>query len=408
MTLHRALFIVLLVNLSLHLKITSAEEVKRPKTFSDKFTWRDLTIDELKSWYSPADLCVMNSVLRNRFPQDIRQYDCANYTKGSRKLFCGVGFGNNNRPCYGPYGQARPSFLRGIDGYTDSTQKPMMEALEQMIRTNTTLVLLGDSTMRQKKQALNCQLIRENPSLWIRGNIFGVTPCDTILTVTFPDGRSTQVHALSLGPQAYGCIKDKGSVAKTSPESLYKHADGIIQSILNTSNVAIIANMGMWFNDVEYYKSMVPPVLDWLLGIAKTPGRNNIVAWHESVMQHWRNEDGSGYYSKAETILQQESIPTTNFSTYSDENFMVPGCCSRVTNSSYMADWRNDIVAAQFKANSELRNTLHLLPMASLTRDLPDLHTCNPYLYIDCTHYCYMPMMWQPLWHQIKELTATA
>jgi hypothetical protein len=377
------------------------------KTYQSNFKWRDLTPNEIVSWYSPADLCVLGSDVRTRFPHDIRQYDCVNITKGSRKLFCGVGMGNNNKPCFGPYGEARPSFLRGIHGFTNATEKPLTEALEQMMRTNTTLVLLGDSTMRQKNQALNCQLIRENPKLRVSGNIFGITPCDTVLTVTFPDGRSTRIYALSLGPQAFTCVKARG-ISKYDPIGMYLHADGIIKTIMETSNVALVANMGMWFNDITHYRSMLPIVLDWLLGIANMSNRTNVVAWHESVMQHWINKDGSGYYSKDEAKWQQNQFESTNFSLVFNQDFMVPGCCARVTNSSYMADWRNDVLTETFNSRPELRDSLHLLPFAELTRDLADLHTCNPYFFLDCTHYCYTPMMWQPLWHQIRDMTSDA
>lgn len=397
--------IVLVACLLSHLVADNGLLTKLKLKEYDNLKWRDLTPDEIISWYSPADLCVLSSTIRNRFPQDIRQYDCANVTRGSKKLFCGVGMGNNNKPCYGPYGDSRPSFLRGVHGFTNSSEKPLTEALEQMMRTNTTLVLLGDSTMRQKNQALNCQLIRENPKLRVSGNIFGITPCDTVLTVTFPDGRSTQIHALSLGPQALSCVK---GYTKYDPESMYIHADKIIKTIMETSNVALVANMGMWFNDVSHYRSMLPSVLNWLLSIAKTPNRSKTVSWHESVMQHWVNKDGSGYYSKDETKMQQTQIDTTNFTLIPDRDFMVPGCCSPVTNSSYMADWRNDVVTESFDARPELRESIHLLPFAHITRDIPDLHTCNPFFFLDCTHYCYTPMMWQPLWHQIRDMTSGA
>jgi hypothetical protein len=33
------------------------------------------------------------------------------------------------------------------------------------------------------------------------------------------------------------------------------------------------------------------------------------------------------------------------------------------------------------------------------------MHTSNPAIFHDCTHYCFSPLLFQPLWHQIAALT---
>ena len=40
------------------------------------------------------------------------------------------------------------------------------------------------------------------------------------------------------------------------------------------------------------------------------------------------------------------------------------------------------------------------------TKDTADMHVCHPLFKYDCTHYCYWPLLWQPLWHQLKERSA--
>lgn len=48
------------------------------------FKWRSLTNTELSSWYTPLDLCTLNSTKRMDFPQDIRANDCREFSHGSR------------------------------------------------------------------------------------------------------------------------------------------------------------------------------------------------------------------------------------------------------------------------------------------------------------------------------------
>ena len=111
---------------------------------SRTYTWRDLTQEELESWYSPTDLCVLNTSTTNSFPQDLRANECVNVSRGSRRVHCAVGMGNNNKPCYGPFSNGRPNFKRGVDGFTNASSKPLLKAFNYFIDHNTTMILLGD------------------------------------------------------------------------------------------------------------------------------------------------------------------------------------------------------------------------------------------------------------------------
>ena len=115
--------------------------------------WQDLTPTEIKQWYTPTDLCMLQSEDRASYPQTVRAEKCASVSGGVRKLQCGVGFsgssiGNKGAPCFPPF-VSRSSFLKGIVGYTDPLQKPLLEVIWNLYRTNMTMVLLGDSLMRQ-------------------------------------------------------------------------------------------------------------------------------------------------------------------------------------------------------------------------------------------------------------------
>lgn len=39
------------------------------------------------------------------------------------------------------------------------------------------------------------------------------------------------------------------------------------------------------------------------------------------------------------------------------------------------------------------------------TKYTPDMHTCQLKYKHDCTHWCFWPLLYQPLWYQIKKAT---
>ena len=83
----------------------------------------------------------------------------------------------------------------------------MNEAFHLLIQSNTSIVFLGDSTMRQKVQALECELLREDKRTRAKGNMYGILPCDTEIKIMFPDGKSLDIHSVSMGPTAVACLK---------------------------------------------------------------------------------------------------------------------------------------------------------------------------------------------------------
>lgn len=83
-------------------------------------------------------------------------------------MFCGVGMGNNNYPCYGPF-TGRQGFKKGVRGYTDALSTPLTNAIGLMQKYNYSLVLAGDSTNRQKLQALYCEINRESKKAKMQG-----------------------------------------------------------------------------------------------------------------------------------------------------------------------------------------------------------------------------------------------
>jgi hypothetical protein len=136
--------------------------------------------------------------------------------------------------------------------------------------------------------------------------------------------------------------------------------------------------MGLWYNDETEYGTVIPPVLDWLNSISGRPtylqddqdsqrkNISNIVTWHETVSQHWVSTSGSGYFYKPMVDAQENAWG--EWGKVALDQFMVPNCCTRVTNASFMADWRNDIVKENIRNNAEYKKKIILLPVADITR----------------------------------------
>eukprot|EP01038_Epipyxis_sp_PR26KG_P010193 gene10193-13712_t len=398
------IFLSLLItplNCSSNTNLTSLFKEKK------SYVWKNMTQHELSTWYSALDMCVLNSTNPFTFPQDTRARDCFHLSRGSRRMHCHVGMGNNHNPCFGPYNSARPSFLKGLEGFTNASSAPMIKVMDNLRKNNATLVFAGDSTMRQKSQALECELMREDAGYRFKGSsIYGVIPCNSTLTVTAPDGTKSQVIHVSLGPKSVECSKYWKVYSPRSPDAtdIVENLKQIVK-LLNDVNksAVVIANTGLWYNTESSYHEVMPIIFDSLVDISNVPHVHNIVAWHETMTQHWISSDNSGYYDKGLSKIQADAWPWGNFSTIEVSKSVVPTCCRPVTNGSKEADWRNGI-ARQLLENKKYENII-LVPFADITRPIADMHTCNPVYKHDCTHYCYWPLMWMPLWDQLQEIT---
>lgn len=385
------------------------------------YVWRNLTEEELQTWYSPTDLCVLNSTNKFAFPQDIRKDECYQYSRGNRRIHCSVGMGNNNNPCFGPFAEGRPHFRQGVDGFTNVSSTPLLKAFERFADTNTTLFFLGDSTTRQKLQALDCEIHREHPGIRTHGNIWGILPCNTKYTIILPDKRSIYLRVISLGPNSATCLK--GGQGRSGPSNgAFENAAYMIDRENNVFNrsVFVVANMGLWYNDETEYATVMPPLLEWLQRVAtfsyasvinfqnvnlstvedladtasvllshaagaqsttaqsrhnvvkhaRVHNLRNTVVWHESFAQHWVNPWGTGYFAKPSLEAQTQGWQqyAGNYSKISTADYVTPFSCRKVTNTSYMADWRNDIVTDILKSPDRNLKDIVVFPMAQITR----------------------------------------
>lgn len=400
--------------------------------------WRDLTEQEIDDWYSPMEVCMLELEDREMMSPKAAQETCVR--KGLRNpghnKGCPVGKGSNKFPCYPPY-KNRKSFSRGVEGYTNASATPVRDMLTVLAAKNMSLVLLGDSTMRQKLNALECEIMREDHRAWVEGSLKGILPCHSAHVINMGDLR-VPLHGISIGPNSVGCLA--GGLHKNDPdgEGLYENARTLINKFnAEGRGVYVLANLGLWYNEEAPFQAVLPRVFHWLATVAEstaggtggggTGGEGggtvkNIVQWHETMSQHWPNEIGSGYYYRpfGKEVMHNRTMQGVMH--INETDWQVPGCCVSITNTTYGNDWRNSLALEELKrvqtggrTNDPLDPTgngrgrsISVLPFADITIPVADMHVCSPLYHYDCTHYCYWPLMWQPVWHgmndQIKEI----
>lgn len=369
----------------------------------EKLEWRSLTDNELGLWYSKVDLCMLNQTELYKFPGVIRREKCG-WIRGQQSA-CGVGMGTIGEPCHSPYA-GRTSYRKGVKGYTNALHTPLIDAFSNLKKANAVLVLVGDSTMRQKLQAIECEIRREDRNIKVQGWFRAVLPCHTKLKITFKDGNFTEVHGLSIGPNSANCLV--GGLGYSAPyDGIFEHAEHFIKGInFNESkSVLVVANAGLWYNNEAKFSYAMPGVLQWLHNVHKLKNASNIVAWHETMSQHWESVTGNGYYLKEisdriEYLWLNGSIDLTKMT---PQEVHVPTCCHKISNYTEPADWRNYIIKQFIRSNPEYSNDILYFPFADATKETPDMHTCHLKYKHDCTHYCFWPLLYQPLWHQINK-----
>jgi len=386
-----------------------------------KAVWVDLTPQEIDDWYSPLEICMLDLEDREMMSPRAAQQVCVDkgFRNPAHNRNCPVGKGSNKFPCYPPY-KNRKSFMRGVEGYTNASSTPIKDMISTLFAKNMSLVLLGDSTMRQKLNALDCEVRREDQYARTEGTLKGILPCHSAHNIYMGD-MNIPLHAISIGPNSVGCLS--GGLHKRDPDGggLYENARHLIQKFnAEGRGVFVLANLGLWYNDEKPFQDALPGVFRWLSSVAdETLGGKvkNVVRWHETMAQHWPNEIGSGYYYRPFSKDVQANRTEQGVMHIKAQDWQVPGCCVSITNTTYGNDWRNDLVTEELKrlqkggrANDPLDPTgkgvghaIEILPFADITIPIADMHVCSPLYHYDCTHYCYWPLMWQPLWHEMEE-----
>jgi hypothetical protein len=316
-------------------------------------------------------------------------------------------------PCYQPL-SSRSHYKKGLAGFTDGKKEILSSTMVNLAKNNISLVFVGDSTTRQKVIAMDCQLKRESSRNYISPMDYSrVLPCYSKMYIGIDRGKYwLDLHQIGMGPNAVDCADKKLlKVHKLSHTRMFNNAQNIIHHIntVEKRRVFVIANMGLWFNQEDALEKSIPYVIDWLKDVSERTVNNltNIVAWHETLHQHYDNDIGNGYYFKKMVEIEEKKRRdmNMNFSSININKWHDPFCCQSIRNFTEELDWRNHIVRRYLEHKQYLNKNIVLFPFSKATESLSDMHICHPNHKNDCTHYCLWPLLFQPLWYQMYNIS---
>jgi hypothetical protein len=237
----------------------------------------------------------------------------------------------------------------------DPALMPLNSFGQLLMKLNGTFLPFGDSQMKTFELGLNCEITKHR-------------------SVSFP-----RVN----GPAGFNAsfLKPHGTISALTHvmDEIYTHFDHLF----------LIINFGVHYNDQpdqehhylnskQHFLTNFPIALSWLNQIASR--KNLTVVWLETFPQHFKTRNG--YFDK-------KLIPSTP-----------PPICQKVENTSSQLDWRNELVKNYLREHN-LQN-LHYLATREMFLPLVNEHVHKG----DCTHYCYSPMLYQPIYQEMHRLLA--
>eukprot|EP01038_Epipyxis_sp_PR26KG_P015100 gene15100-20318_t len=367
-------------------------------SFNDTTTSIKLWVDSynLSSWYSPSDLCMIYSNISTNEDQLMKECDTVHKNKnapGNVPLRCRIG---NTWPSRSSFCSSydlpfinRTHFRKVVHGYDDPTTKPLESFFLKLGLEHGALLLIGDSVMQQFFNAIACELEREqiwnNPSKFTNTDEIQHVKINVNNSQThFPSNHkvvnSVPIKFLPL----YHFVNGKyDRVANASMNSL-KH--NIEQYISLHSSLVIVLNMGLhYINNPEAhftradYQQQMTVALQYLDHMAvANPMKNIKIFFRETSAQHFPTPNGYWPGQRYSSNLKLGCVP--------------------IQDPSPEADWRNRDIE-QIIITHKLYK-IQILRFYNITVPLWSEHP-NGQLK-DCTHFCWSPMLYQPLFHQLN------
>ena len=360
----------------------------------EQSTFEYVTIpkEELRSWYTESDLCVLTKEsgdpltnfksCRKKGDQPIRM--CGS-THG------GVGLGGPKRNC-NPPSSFRTFFFKYLKGYGPSL-RPVADLIETL-RNKTSLVFLGDSLMYQMADAFVCEAFRENRKKGAKviGNRFLAlyAPSKLLLSIDEEiENIDISIYFIRLN-----------SIGSRSDFISNIWNPSIVRILNESSSVLLITNIGLYYHEQKLYEKELLEYIEFLHEQVRLLNGQLSVFFRETSAQHW--SDGNGYYDKL-----RNSTSNSRHRGGSDQ-FIPLNCLQLQEEEVKRTDWKNSILR-DVLARSRYDDTIHYLKgFMDITTPLFNMHNevvnTTDIGAMDCTHYCYFPSMWMPMFTQLLDV----
>lgn len=262
-------------------------------------------------------------------------------------------------------------------GFEDARADYLAKLLMALAKENRALVILGDSLSFQTINTIQCELYREKIRFTKEGDAFIPQEGRGKFVFIFPDiNASVDVHYKRLDnirlSHQFGALPDEFA-------SILKERSGFV----------LVTNIGLNYNYMNEYEEDIPQYFQWLDNLAGNSERRIDVAWRETTASHW-SYSVNGYYSGE---LRRNLSKNEVFCSPHGEGAL---------------DVRNDLVKKVLSTtHKDKYKRVNYIPFHFATQDLWNMHTDFPPYpggHSDCVHYCYHPMLWQPIWRSLYEI----
>jgi len=219
-------------------------------------------------------------------------------------------------------------------------------------------------------------------------------------------GKEGSQHATS---RARGC--QHVVLRHILPGELYSAGGGLLRHVL-TCSFAIIINEGLHANAPTEYTAILAKRVKPLLVAASSLARHEraLLFWRETTPQHFPGSSGTGLF--AERSHQKAARATC--APISGLDALTAGVPSEKQRQAvdksnwrnrHFASWRRSLArsASNGSAPGDLSKLIDgVLPVHALLMPRHDAKLAP-----DCTHFCFSPFLWTPMWRTLARLLET-
>lgn len=320
----------------------------------------------LSIWYQPWELCLLNgkeSTVGMRARSVIR--DCVLDTipvkpVGDTTFYCRAGGSFQGKMCAATEVNSdidelwgRPYLQKAIVGYDDPSVSYFKDVLLELTLQNFSFVTVGDSMMSNLVHGMVCEAHRSGLALFDSNHWASAFP---------PILHDGDIHTYWSAVHRH----------TASDQQALQEIDRIVNTMLRkTKGVYFLLNLGMHYNNRSAFEKDMISYLPYLQQVAANWQPYVRFVYLESARQHF--DTANGYWGGNKTK------------------------CVPIRDSSFENDWRNFIVHDIVRKFG--LSHIHIITQAERTVPLYREHTQGHYH--DCTHYCWSPMMYQPVYADI-------
>jgi hypothetical protein len=311
----------------------------------------------LDQWYEPWEVCLFtkSNITDPKYLRDWCWRQIGG--KGPKPYYgqCKIGgarFGRNCATADQPYSEKlylQMSYNEELDNPSVKILGKFGKLLEEM---NGTFFLFGDSQMKGFELGVDCEISKNRAAL----NITRASEASKILN------------------------------SFLSPNATIDYLTDLFSSVfMQYDHLFFLVNFGVHYNiqgdnfhqnlnSFSQFQLNVPVALKWLNELGSS--KNITVAWIETYPQHFQTSNG--YFSPS-----------------------VADNCAPIRNPSRALDWRNTIIEDCLK-KYRLTNIHYVYSRDIFLPLVKEHHNTG-----DCTHYCYWPMLYQPIYEQLYHILAS-